>query len=58
MKLKEIKGVQINIQSIDNIFEHISPEFELIKTVEMKNYLCDVYVNDKAKRYIGEIKNE
>ena len=48
--IDEEKGFQLNIQSIDNIFEHISPEFELIKTHELKgsNYVWETYANKEA----------
>ena len=44
------KGFQLNAQSIDDIMEHISPEIELVKTVEIKgsNYVCEVYANKEA----------
>ena len=44
------KGFQINLQSIEEIFGHISPEFELIKTLELKgsNHVWRVYSNKEA----------
>ena len=43
------EGFQLNIQSIDNIFEHISPEFELIETYKKgSNCVGGIYANREA----------
>ena len=49
----EERGFQLNTQSIEKIFEHISPEFELTKTLEIKgsNHVWRVYANKEALEY-------
>jgi len=43
------KGFQLNIQSIEEIFEHISPEFELIETYKKgSNCVGGIYANREA----------
>jgi len=44
------EGFQLNIQSIDNIFEHISPEFILLRTSSIKrnDYVIELYANKEA----------
>jgi len=44
------RGFQINAQSIDDIFEHISPEFILLRTSSIKrnDYVIELYANKEA----------
>jgi len=46
--INEEKGFQLNTQSIEEIFEHISPEFELIGTYKKGNNYGRVYANREA----------
>ena len=47
------KGFQLNAQSIDDIFEHISPEFILFRTYTIKrsDYVIELYANKEALEY-------
>ena len=44
------KGFQLNAQSIDDILEHISPEFILLRTSSIKrnDYVIELYANKEA----------
>ena len=49
------KGFQLNVQSIEDIFEHISPEFILLRTYNIRGNddVVELYANKEALKYIG-----
>ena len=46
--INEEKGFQLNVQSIDNLFEHISPLLKYRGSIDLKNNnSIGIYANDE-----------